>query len=129
MTSLCGLSSPISGRRCILLVEHLGRCTDGNGASWANPNGGEFATPSLQTTLQPDLINHPPHYTSSPATCRACGAQIECIDVVEHMGFCLGNVVKYVWRCGTKGGLEDLKKARWYLNREIERLEKIGGTK
>jgi phosphoserine phosphatase len=49
---------------------------------------------------------------------------VECIDVTEHMGFCLGNVIKYVWRAGAKGeALEDLKKARWYLDREIARLE------
>lgn len=41
------------------------------------------------------------------------------------MSFNLGNTVKYVWRAGLKGGkLEDLKKAQWYLNREIERLTK-----
>jgi hypothetical protein len=72
-----------------------------------------------------DLVNHPPHYTSSPAKCTKCGHPIECIDVVEHMGFSLGNVVKYVWRSALKGALvEDLKKAAWYLNREIERLSK-----
>ena len=42
--------------------------------------------------------------------------------VTEHMNFCLGNAVKYIWRADGKGdALEDLKKARWYLNREIER--------
>lgn len=69
----------------------------------------------------PDMINHPPHYTSSPAKCSQCGRQIECIDVVEHMPFALGSVVKYLWRHEMKGGIEDLKKAAWYLNREIER--------
>jgi hypothetical protein len=39
------------------------------------------------------------------------------------MSFCLGNVVKYVYRCNLKGGVEDLKKARWYLDREIARRE------
>jgi hypothetical protein len=40
------------------------------------------------------------------------------------MGFCLGNAVKYIWRCGQKGdAIEDLKKARWYIDREIARLE------
>jgi hypothetical protein len=37
------------------------------------------------------------------------------------MGFVLGNVIKYVWRADMKNGIEDLKKARWYLDREIER--------
>lgn len=62
-----------------------------------------------------DLINHSPHYTTHPSG-------IECIDVVEWMNFCLGNVIKYVWRAGLKNDeIEDLKKAAWYLNREIER--------
>lgn len=64
-----------------------------------------------------DLVNHPPHYN--------VGA-IEVIDVIENfgLGFHLGNVVKYVLRSAYKGSmLEDLKKSRWYLDREIARLE------
>ena len=54
---------------------------------------------------------------------------VECITVVEHMTFNVGNAMKYCWRAGLKTVLsskhiEDLKKARWYLDREIERLEK-----
>ncbi|MEW1813252.1 DUF3310 domain-containing protein [Pseudarthrobacter phenanthrenivorans] len=70
-----------------------------------------------------DPINHPAHYTSSPAKCE-CGRTIECIDITEHMSFPLGNTVKYVWRADLKhddGGLEDLRKAAWYLQREINR--------
>ena len=69
-----------------------------------------------------DNINHPMHYTQHPSG-------VECIDVVEHFGFSLGNAVKYIWRAGLKGPnvIEDLKKARWYLDREVSRLEK-GGT-
>ncbi len=68
-----------------------------------------------------DLINYPPHYTSSPARCT-CGKTIECIQVTEHMNFCLGNAVKYIWREGLKeDDVEDLRKARWYLDREIAR--------
>jgi len=63
-----------------------------------------------------DSVNHPPHYTSHPSG-------VECIQVAEHMNFCRGNAVKYIWRAGEKGDeIEDLKKARWYLDREIERL-------
>ena len=63
----------------------------------------------------PDLVNHPPHYTGHPSG-------IECIQVVEHMGFCLGNAVKYVWRADLKGNaIEDLEKVRWYIDREITR--------
>ncbi len=63
------------------------------------------------------LIDHPAHYTFS---------RIEVIDAIEAwgMGFHLGNVVKYVARAGRKGSkLQDLKKARWYLEREITRIE------
>jgi hypothetical protein len=65
-----------------------------------------------------DMVNHPPHYKEHPSG-------VECIQVTEHMNFCLGNCVKYIWRAGKKGNtIEDLKKARWYLDREIQRLEK-----
>lgn len=66
----------------------------------------------------PDMIEHPPHYTSHPSG-------VECITVTEHMGFNLGNVVKYLWRAEEKGApLDDLRKARWYLDREIARRER-----
>lgn len=64
-----------------------------------------------------DPVNHPPHYTSHPSG-------VECIQITEHMGFCLGNAIKYCWRADLKGGTEDLRKAVWYLQREIERREK-----
>jgi len=71
-----------------------------------------------------DLVNHPPHYNSSPAKCE-CGRQIECIDVTRHLGFNDGNAVKYLWRWRQKGGVEDLKKARWYLDDLIKQMEQI----
>jgi hypothetical protein len=62
-----------------------------------------------------DVVNHPPHYTSHPSG-------VECIQVTEHMGFNLGNAVKYVWRADLKNdALEDLQKAAWYIEREIQR--------
>lgn len=62
-----------------------------------------------------DAVDHPPHYNAHPTG-------IECIDVVEHMGFNLGNAIKYIWRADEKGrALEDLQKARWYLDRELAR--------
>lgn len=65
-----------------------------------------------------DMINNPPHYKSHPSG-------IECIQIVEHMPFNLGNAMKYIWRNGEKGNpIQDLKKAAWYIQREIERLEK-----
>lgn len=63
-------------------------------------------------------VDHPDHYTNHPSG-------IECIDVVEHMNFNLGNAIKYIWRADLKGNtVEDLKKALWYINREIKRIEK-----
>lgn len=67
-------------------------------------------------------VDHPCHYNSGEAKCD-CGRRIECIDVTRHMSFNLGNAVKYLWRWKHKGGIEDLKKARWYLHDEIEKLE------
>lgn len=69
-----------------------------------------------------DPVEHPKHYTNGP-TCPHCGNTIECITITEKMGFCDGNAVKYIWRRKMKGKpLEDLKKARWYIDREIARL-------
>lgn len=69
--------------------------------------------------MKPDPINHPPHYNKHPSG-------IECIVVTEHMNFCLGNAVKYIWRASSKGKqIEDLEKARWYLHREIARLKNL----
>lgn len=66
-----------------------------------------------------DSVNHPPHYTNHPSG-------VECIQVTEHMSFCLGNAVKYIWRADEKGNaIEDLKKAIWYIDREIKRRTKI----
>lgn len=65
-----------------------------------------------------DVVNHPPHYTQHPSG-------VECIQITEHMGFCLGNAVKYIWRADLKhDAIEDLKKAVWYIQREIERRSK-----
>jgi hypothetical protein len=61
-----------------------------------------------------DPVNHPKHYVNHPSG-------VECIQITEHMNFCLGNAIKYIWRADLKGGVEDLEKARWYVNREIER--------
>lgn len=73
---------------------------------------GFFAHPPL------DLINHPPHYTAGG---------IEVIDFIEAkgLGYNLGNVVKYVSRSALKGSsLDDLRKAAWYLDREINKEAK-----
>jgi hypothetical protein len=61
-----------------------------------------------------EQVNHPTHYNQN--------GSIECIDVVENMRFNLGNAIKYIWRCEDKGNkVQDIKKAIWYLEREIQR--------
>lgn len=68
-----------------------------------------------------DSVNHPRHYQHESG--------VEVITITETMGFCLGNVIKYVLRADKKGRqLEDLRKALWYLNREIARLERAGSA-
>lgn len=97
-----------------------------NGRSWSNrkdeptdiiseaPCGYDF---EMASQHEDDAVNHPPHYTSHPSG-------IECIQVTEHMGFCIGNAIKYLWRADLKhDAVEDMRKAIWYIEREIERRE------
>jgi hypothetical protein len=70
-----------------------------------------------------DNIN-PDHYKSHPSG-------IEAIQVTEHMNFCLGNAMKYLWRADKKhsdGGIEDLNKAKWYIERELQRRGSANNT-
>ena len=77
----------------------------------------EVAQSAGASDAEEDRVNHPKHYTSHPSG-------IECIEVTRWMNFNLGNVVKYVWRSAEKGAtIEDLEKARWYLDDEIKRLK------
>ena len=66
-----------------------------------------------------DPVNNPAHYTEHPSG-------VECITISECYGFNLGNAIKYLWRADLKhdDAIEDLKKAVWYINREIERRKK-----
>jgi hypothetical protein len=69
-----------------------------------------------------DPVNHPKHYTEHPSG-------IECIQITEHMGFNLGNALKYIWRCDLKwDSVEDLRKARWYIDREIQKRTRMDGA-
>lgn len=79
-----------------------------------------------KATIEKNGVNHPAHYTSHPSG-------VECIQITEHYNFCIGNAIKYLWRNGLKGEagkndkqkqIEDLEKAIWYINREIENLKK-----
>ena len=64
--------------------------------------------------MKNDNVEHPKHYTIHPSG-------VECIHITEHFNFCIGNAMKYLWRHKDKNGVEDLKKAVWYINREIKR--------
>jgi len=66
-----------------------------------------------------EQVNHPKHYNEHPSG-------IECIEVVRHMNFNLGNAMKYIWRSGLKtdNAIQDLNKAIFYLKDEIDRLKK-----
>lgn len=73
--------------------------------------------PDVPSKHAPDPVSHPAHYTAYP---------VEVIQLTEHMNFCLGNAVKYCARAGLKDPsktIEDLKKAVWYIEREIQRLK------
>ncbi|QGJ92088.1 hypothetical protein SEA_KEELAN_128 [Gordonia phage Keelan] len=78
-----------------------------------------------QSEVKNDPVSHPAHYSSHGIECESCGAPIECITVASRFSFNLGNTIKYVWRADHKGKLlEDLKKARQYLDFEIAKLTK-----
>lgn len=76
-------------------------------------------TPYLADAAKAPAVTpiNPSHYRSHPSG-------IECITITQHMGFNLGNAVKYIWRCDLKlDAIEDLKKAKWYIEREIAKRE------
>lgn len=71
-----------------------------------------------------DNVSHPPHYAEGWSN----GAEV--IDITENLNFNRGNAIKYIARAGKKNAdteIEDLKKARWYVEREIDRLERTSG--
>jgi len=71
-----------------------------------------------------DEVNHPKHYTTHPSG-------VECIEIAEHLDFCIGNAIKYLWRAGLKDedtSIVDLQKAIFYINRKIKLLDEKGGN-
>jgi len=96
-------------------------------ASWFKPveedgcKDGVCPVPWLTTPaapqLQPDLVNHPPHYMDGGIECiEAIEAQL---TAEEYRGYLKGNCVKYLWRERLKGGTESLQKTQWYLERLV----------
>lgn len=85
---------------------------------------GYIVAHDVQRATLSDPINHPTHYNNGPP-CPGCGRIIECIDVIEYRPCLRANSIKYLWRADDKGKtVEDLKKAIWYIQREIDNLEK-----
>ena len=70
-----------------------------------------------------DVVNNPPHYQSNIECIDAMVAMSEGCDIPSHQAYCWQNCFKYLWRWPYKNGLEDLKKARWYLDRLIKKIE------
>lgn len=68
-------------------------------------------------------VDHPAHYNAHPAG-------VEAIDIIEHFPHNIGAAIKYLWRAGLKAGeasTKDLRKAAWYAEREVKRIEKKAG--
>ncbi len=91
--------------------------------SW---RGEHISMPAVDTTSyklgveKQEAVNHPKHYNEHPSG-------IECITIVRWMNFNLGNAVKYIWRVGLKSDnpIQDLRKAIWYLEDEIKKLQEM----
>ena len=83
---------------------------------------GPFPNLLSHAAVEEDVVNHPTHYTSHPSG-------IECIQITEHMGFNMGNALKYIWRADLKGkSIQDMEKAIYYIKREINKrsAEELG---
>ena len=84
-------------------------------------NTGNKKIGGITTNTKEDLVNNPSHYNSDPSG-------VKCIEITRHRNNNIGNVIKYVWRNGLKDGnsnIQDLEKAAWYLNDEVQRLKGI----
>jgi hypothetical protein len=83
----------------------------------AEPCNHRPVVPLIANLTQGDPVNNPKHYTSHPSG-------VECIDIVEHMPFNIGNAIKYLWRAGLKHDniQQELDKAIWYITRESKRI-------
>jgi hypothetical protein len=107
--SLCVIREECQGR---LLLHHCGE--------WKFKPEWLEHFPNAKQPLKPDNVNHPPHYNQGG---------IECIEAIKaalgdgFVAYLRGNVIKYLWRCEHKGGIEDLRKAAFYLDRAIKEME------
>ena len=82
------------------------------------------AYPGVEVIDLTETVDHPPHYLAHPSG-------VECIEIAEAYPFNVGAAIKYLWRAGLKGGthekrVEDLRKAAWFVQREVARVERLG---
>lgn len=102
-----------SSKQIDLVVVDTAFCTRIGKVLWPDGTEKDGQMPEVE-----EKVNHPKHYNVHPSG-------VECIQIVEHFNFNIGNAIKYLWRSDHKGAqLEDLKKARFYIEREIERCSK-----
>lgn len=78
---------------------------------------------NIENDREEDVVNHPKHYESGNYEC--INEMLKDIGKENVLGFCLGNAYKYLWRSAHKNGLEDIKKAKWYLNKYFEFLDDV----
>ena len=106
-----------------MLEKHILKITETKyGQLYANSGTGSGG--GNRTEKKGDAVNHPTHYTAGG---------IETIDGIEAAttgldgfeGYCTGNAIKYLWRWKRKGGVEDLKKAKWYIDRLVKSKEGV----
>ena len=117
--AMCGMTGQVQRYETDMPRPYLVLSTCGSCDGWFRGDELERA-PSVKECLTTDNVNHPPHYTQGG---------IECIEAIKaalgdgFVSFLRGNVIKYLWRCEHKGGIEDLRKAAWYLDRAIKEME------
>lgn len=100
------------------LADELNHLYKGGGEIILDKTQYEKILKHMNTKKDHDPVNHPRHYTNHPSG-------IECIEITRHMGFNLGNAMKYIWRADMKGGIEDLQKAIWYIQDEISKRNTV----
>ena len=98
---------------------------DNAGDPYNPPKFESKPTPQAYKAFAPaDMVNSPAHYNQAGIECiDAMQAMVEGADVQPHASYCWQNSFKYLWRWPYKNGVEDLKKARWYLDRLISEIE------
>ncbi len=104
-------------------VKGLISVADDGAARAAAVGSGSFVVPKGAPATEDDPVNHPPQYTQG---------KVECIDAIDSAvtelppdeAVCVANVIKYVWRYRRKSPVESLKKAKWYLDRLVGKVER-----